>query len=210
MPLARTYRIETERLVIRCYRPQDAPLLKASIDESIEHLRPWMPWASHEPEPLEKKIARLRKYRGQFDLGTDYVYGIFDPTETMLIGSTGLHPRLEGNAREIGYWINAQQLNQGYATEAVTALTKVGFEIEGLDRIEIHCLVANERSRQIPQRLGYQHEATLRNRGEDGQGNKGDAMIWSLFREDYPNVSISQSPIRAFDVMGKEIAMKGI
>ena len=67
MSLAKAYRIETERLVIRCYNPSDAPLLKLAIDESLDHLRPWMPWAMHEPESVEAKIDRLRAYRGQFD-----------------------------------------------------------------------------------------------------------------------------------------------
>jgi len=44
------YRIETERLVIRCYEPRDAPLLKEAIDSSLEHLQPWMPWALDEPQ----------------------------------------------------------------------------------------------------------------------------------------------------------------
>ena len=100
MPNAKTYRIETERLVVRCYSPKDAPLLKASIDESLEHLRLWMPWAHDEPESLEKKTARLRKYRGQFDLGIDYTFGIFNEEEDTLIGSTGLHT-IAGQVPEI-------------------------------------------------------------------------------------------------------------
>ena len=68
---AKTYRIETDRLVIRCYQPTDAVLLKQAIDESLDHLRPWMPWAMEEPETVEEKVARLRRVRGQFDLGND-------------------------------------------------------------------------------------------------------------------------------------------
>jgi hypothetical protein len=37
------YRIHTHRLVLRCWQPTDAPLLKAAIDVNLEHLRPWMP-----------------------------------------------------------------------------------------------------------------------------------------------------------------------
>ena len=44
------YRIHTQRLVLRCWQPTDAPLLKAAIDASLEHLRPWLPWAQHEPK----------------------------------------------------------------------------------------------------------------------------------------------------------------
>lgn len=40
--MAQTYRIETERLTIRCYPPKDARLLKTAIEESLDHLSPWM------------------------------------------------------------------------------------------------------------------------------------------------------------------------
>ena len=46
------YRIETDRLTIRCWEPRDAPLLKQAVDASLDHLRPWMPWARDEPTPL--------------------------------------------------------------------------------------------------------------------------------------------------------------
>ena len=45
-------RIDTERLVLRRWRPADAPLLKAAVDASLTHLRPWTPWAVAEPTPL--------------------------------------------------------------------------------------------------------------------------------------------------------------
>ena len=57
------YRIETERLVIRCYEPRDASLLKEAIDSSLEHLRPWMPWAHQEPQTLEQKMELIRRFR---------------------------------------------------------------------------------------------------------------------------------------------------
>lgn len=52
VPRGPAYRIHTQRLVVRCWEPRDAPLLKAVLDESLDHLRPWMPWAQNEPEPL--------------------------------------------------------------------------------------------------------------------------------------------------------------
>jgi RimJ/RimL family protein N-acetyltransferase len=82
------YRIHTSRLVIRCWNPADAPLLKQAIETSLDHLRPWMPWASNNPEPLQAKIDRLRQFRGQFDLGQDFVYGVFSQDE-QAVGGTG-------------------------------------------------------------------------------------------------------------------------
>ena len=47
------YRIVTPRLVIRCWDPRDAQLAKEAIDSSLDHLRPWLPWAHHEPQTIE-------------------------------------------------------------------------------------------------------------------------------------------------------------
>ncbi len=65
--LGPAYRIHTERLVLRCWQPADAHLLKAAIDESIEHLSPWMPWIAEEPTELTAKVELIRKCRGKFD-----------------------------------------------------------------------------------------------------------------------------------------------
>ena len=95
------YRIETERLVIRCYEPEDAPLLKAAVDSSIEHLLPWMPWARFEPQSLDEKVELCRMFRGQFDLDENYVYAIFTPDETEQLGGSGFHKRAQrGLARD--------------------------------------------------------------------------------------------------------------
>ncbi len=150
-------------------------------------------------------MSRMRKCRGQFDLGKDYVFGIFSKDESFQIGSTGLHPRLEGKAREIGYWISAKHIRKGYATESTRALIKVGFEIEGLERIEIRCASNNLASQQVPKRLGFIHEATLRDRTTDPKGHPRDVMIWSLFKEDYLDSTLPDTALKAFDFEGVEI-----
>src|SRR5262245_29064214 len=166
-PRGPAYRIETERLVVRCWDPADAALVKDAVDSSLEHLRAWMPWAHDEPQTLEQKVELLRRFRGRFDLGDDFVYGILTRDETRVLGGTGLHLRVGAHAREVGYWIRADAEGQGYVTEAVAALTRVGLELDALERIEIRCDPANTRSAAVPRRLGYVHEATLRGRVRD-------------------------------------------
>lgn len=199
------YRIETERLVIRCWHPKDAVLLKEAIDASLEHLRPWMFWAEHEPQPLQAKIESLRRTRAQFDLGNDFVYAIFNKTESQVLGGSGLHTRAGPMAREIGYWVHRDYINQGIATETTSTLTKVAFEIDLVHRVEIHCDPSNIRSAAVPRKLGYQLEATLSERIQKPDGTWRDTMVWTLFAREYPNSPSAFSDLSAFDVMGRKI-----
>jgi RimJ/RimL family protein N-acetyltransferase len=183
----------------------DAPLLKAAIDANLEHLRPWMPWAQYEPEDLQTKIERLRRWRGAFDLGQDFAYGLFNRQETQVLGSTGLHTRVGPEAREIGYWVHQDHINQGLATEAAAALTRVAFVIDNVARVEIHCAPDNLRSQAVPRKLGFRHEATLRQRTRTPDGKPRDTMIWTLLADEYPASPAATAEIEAFDVMGRQI-----
>ena len=91
------YRIETERLVLRCWEPSDAPLLKDALDSSLDHLRPFMDWAHAEPEPVEAKAERLRTFRAPFDTGVGqlrhgHLTPIDESEESGASGASGLHP----------------------------------------------------------------------------------------------------------------------
>lgn len=198
------YRIETERLVVRCYQPSDAPLLDASIRESVEHLKPWMPWAHNEPRPLAARLESIQRFRGRFDLQEEYVYGIFDPQETKLLGGTGLHTRLGERQLEIGYWLHKDYINRGLITEAAAALVKVAFEILHVHRIEIHCAPANHASAAIPRKLGFTHEGTLRQKTPFLDG-WNDTMIWGLLETEYPSTPSVRANIRVFDALGNPL-----
>ncbi|MCB0712403.1 MAG: GNAT family N-acetyltransferase [Ignavibacteriae bacterium] len=199
------YRIETDRLVIRCWEPKDAPLLKEAIDVSIDHLLPWMPWAVAEPQTLEEKVELLRTFRGKFDLGQDYILGIFNRDETEVLGGTGFHLRRGDNEREIGYWVRADRANQGIITEATSALVKVGFEVDRLHRLEIRCDPENGASEAIPRKLGFRLEATFRKHMTPGHDEPQDVMIWSMLNEEYHNTPSATIAVKAYDVLGNRV-----
>jgi len=198
------YRIETSRLVVRCYNPSDAGMLAESVTENIAHLRPWMPWVYSEPEPITEKVQRLKRFRGMFDLGQDFIYGIFNQDDTRLLGGTGLHTRQGESELEIGYWIHKGFINQGLVTESTAALIKVAFEVIHIHRLEIHCDPANLASAAIPRKLGFKHEGTLRakTRFLDGWS---DSMIWGLLETDYPDSPSSTAEIKVFDANGQQV-----
>ena len=162
-----------------------------------------MPWAHDEPRSLDEKVELLRVFRGNFDLGKDFVYGIFSADESMALGGTGLHTRVGEGAFEIGYWVRSSHVGQGIATTAAAALTKVGIELGGADRIEIHVDPANERSCRIPRRLGYREEGTLRRRLPTGAGApRRDAVVFSLLAEELAGSPAAATQLRAFDARG--------
>lgn len=199
------YRVHTERTVVRCWNPSDAVLLKEAVDSSLDHLRPWMPWAQQEPEEVSAKVQRLRSFRGRFDLGQDFPYGIFEPGERKVVGGTGLHTRTGPGALEIGYWIRADHINRGLATEIAGALCRVAFEVHQVHRVEIRCDLRNVRSAAVPRKLGFVHEATLREHLASSDGTYHDAMLWTLLRREYPESPAARQKVEAFDAAGMRI-----
>ena len=125
--------------------------------------------------------------------------------ESEILGGTGLHTRAGDGAREIGYWITTRHEGRGLVTETTAALVRVGFEIEHLERIDIHCDPANVRSAAIPRKLGFRHEGTLRKRTPRRHGAPADRMIWTLLAEEYSASPCATAVVRAFDAIGRMI-----
>jgi RimJ/RimL family protein N-acetyltransferase len=195
--------------VIRCYEPEDAPLLKAAVDSSIEHLLPWMPWARFEPQSVEEKVELCRMFRGQFDLDQNYVYGIFSADETEQLGGSGFHKRSHEGALEIGYWVAESAIGRGIATEVTAVQTRAGFELAGLDRIDIQVEPTNERSLAIPRKLGFTEEGRLRRRLEAHESEpRRDSVTFSMLREELEGSLCMQYEYAAYDVRGDELSSR--
>jgi RimJ/RimL family protein N-acetyltransferase len=197
------YRIETARTVIRCWELRDARLLRDALDVSDRHLRPWIPWMRDQPKSLVETVAWIRSTRAAFDLDREFRYAVFDRSETVLIGETGLYTRAGEGAREIGYWISAPHAGRGYATEVAAAMVKVGFEVVGVGRVEIHIARGNEVSLAIPPKLGFTLDATVRRRMIDSEGEVHDRTEWTLFADEYPESPAAGARVTAFDGIGE-------
>lgn len=198
------YNILTERLVLRCWNPDDAPELLAVIDVNEIHLMPWMPWVADRPRTVDGQTALLRRFRAAFDTDDDYVYGIFDRDTGDVLGGTGLHTRIGAHAAEIGYWIRQDRTGAGLATEAAGALTRVGIEVHELHRLEIRCAPDNHPSAAIARTLHYTHEATLRRRLPFGDDLR-DTMIWTLLPDELPASPAARVHVEAFDALGRRL-----
>lgn len=190
----RAIRIETEGLLLRPFREGEAEALRDAVIESLPHLRPWLPWAAHEPETVEQKRERIRAGRRAFLEEDDLRYGVFLRGEERVIGGAGLHDRGDApQAFEIGYWIAHDQTGRGHATELSAALTRAGFVCEDASRIEIHCDPRNGASAAVPRKLGYRLREIREAHREGPDGRLRAGMIWELLAEDF-----AASPAAAF------------
>ena len=174
--------IETERLIIRAPRPGDGTAANAAIRESIQELRPWMPWAQTAPE-VEETEAVFRGGAARFLKREDFLLTLWRKGNGQFVGGSGLH-RIDWSVpcMEIGYWCRTSLAGQGYITEAVNGITRFAFEHLHAQRLEIRCDAHNARSAAVAKRAGYALEARLHNhmRAADRVGLR-DTLIYVAF-----------------------------
>ncbi len=199
------YRIETERLVIRCPEPADAALVKRAEDTSRAALAKYMLWADREPESIDEAIAKLRAFRAKFDRGEDFFFVAYDRCDGSVAGGCGLHARVGAGGLEIGYWVHSEKHRRGLATEMAGALTRIAFEVEDCRWVEIRCARSNVASAGVPPKLGFSHEATLHDRLELPRGVIEDALVFTLRARDYAGSRAANIALEAFDVAGRKV-----
>lgn len=199
------YRIETARLRLRCLAPGDTAMLGRAIAESLEHLRPWLTWTAHEPLSFAERLTWVRTQRGHFDLGSDYCFGVFPKDEHALWGVGIL--RLSGSVdeREVGYWVHANELRKGLASELVAAMVRVSFELEDLDALEIRTFPHNLASARVAERLGFSGPTLDMLAYPMPDGDKRDLHVYTLSRVQYASSPAREAAIEAYDVLERRL-----
>jgi RimJ/RimL family protein N-acetyltransferase len=178
-------RIETARLLLRPYVPEDGPALFEAVRSSRAELLPWLPWADRHAT-VEASTETCRRLAESFAARTDFTMGVFGREDGRLLGGTGLHRvRWAIPAFEIGYWLRADAVGRGYVTEAAQALARTCFEDLGAERVEIVCDPRNARSAAVAERAGFVLEGTLRRAILGADGTPRDARVYGLVREDW-------------------------
>ena len=155
----------------------DAGLVADAIRESLDHLRPWMPWAIEENATVEHQAARLAGVVAGWDAGTDFVYVARFENDPSFVGMIGMHRRIGPGGIEIGYWAHVRHAGRGYMTAAAKAITEAAAALPDIDRVEIHTDEANVRSAAIPRKLGFRLDR-VDLVTPDAPGCTGRMQIW--------------------------------
>ncbi|MFX3623247.1 MAG: GNAT family N-acetyltransferase [Ectobacillus sp.] len=174
----------TERLFIRMPLPGDGKAVYEAINESIEELKPWMPFA-HKEQTEQEVEANIRDAHIKFLRREDLRLLVFLKETGELVASSGLH-RINWDVPkfEIGYWIRSRFSKKGYMTEAVAGIAEFAFTELGANRLEIRCDAKNARSRAIPERLGFKLEGILENDDVSVDGSElRDTCIYAKKRQ---------------------------
>lgn len=175
----------TERLLIRIPRLGDGKVVYESIKASIQQLKPWLPFANEE-QTEEGIEINLRNAIAKFVMREDIRLLIFSKDGKEFIGSSGLHnPNWSIPKFEIGYWIDSRYTGNGYMTEAVNGISKFAFNELKAKRVEIRCDSLNEKSKAIPERLGFVLEGILKNDDLSMDGTRlRDTLIYAKIWEE--------------------------
>jgi ribosomal-protein-serine acetyltransferase len=164
---------------LRRWRSADADLCFRLITESLDHLRPWMPWASG-----DYSLADARDYvqRCEASWADRTAFNYLITADGSPAGSAGLMARIGDGGLEIGYWVHPAFTCRGLATSASAALSKAGLDLDGIDHVEIHHDALNLASGRIPAKLGYSPAGTATARFDLAPGDSGTTQIWRLTR----------------------------
>jgi len=164
---------------LRHLRESDAEAFNAAVNESLEELRPWMPWAAGAPRTVAERLEVIRTWERERATGGDESFGIFVDGE--VAGACGLHRRVGPGGVEIGYWVRTADTGRGVATEAARRLCAIAFADHGIDRVEIHHDRANAASGRIPAKLGFTRVAENAEAPETS-AEEGVEVVWRLTR----------------------------
>ncbi|SES66771.1 ribosomal-protein-serine acetyltransferase [Oceanobacillus limi] len=162
--------------------PRHANDLFQIVDKSRDSISQWLnfPQKTNCVEDsalfIEKSLTRLSEHNG-------YWAGIWYKEE--LAGSVGyLYIDWKIGKTEIGYWLGDDFKGKGLALQAAKMMINHAFHDLDLNKVEIKVATNNNKSRAIPEKLGFQTEGIIRN-DEFLNGVYHDRVIYGLLKEEW-------------------------
>ncbi|HEY4427278.1 MAG TPA: GNAT family protein [Solirubrobacteraceae bacterium] len=181
----------------RALRPledDDATELHALIEANRPRLARWMAWAAgHETAAQTLEFIRSTQRQMAGNHGLQLALTV----DRAIAGMVGFHAiDWQNRATSLGYWLAEEHEGRGTMTSAVRVLTQHAFGHWGLNRVEIRADIENERSRAIPERLGFRHEGTLRQSYRIAGERYSDDAVYAMLAADWPGAQRRETSSR--------------
>jgi len=169
----------------------DAQALFDLTEQNREHLRQWLIWVDN-IETVDDAQRYIRSSLGQFLERNGFQTGIwYRGTLSGIIGYQSVD--WVNRSTTLGYWVGASCQGKGLVTQACSALVDWAFREWSLNRVEIRCATGNDRSRAIPERLGFTQEGILR-RAEWLYDHFADLVVYSMLAEEWRERNKADQP----------------
>ena len=150
------FRLETERLVIRPWQPDDRPAFASvmSHPEVTQYVHGGKPYTEAE---VDEWFARQARQLAEHDM---CMGAIVEKATDRVIGLGGTQPLGTTPDLEIGWILARDAWGHGYATE--TGAAAMRHVLETLKRPRVVAIIdpGNEPSKRVAARLGMTYEAT--------------------------------------------------
>ncbi|WP_406204302.1 GNAT family N-acetyltransferase [Kitasatospora sp. NBC_01560] len=182
--------IELDDLTLRRFDGEaDLPEFFRVIEESLEHLRPWMPWVAE--HSLGRTAEFLARRAGLWAGGEAFSYAIV--ADGAIVGACMLFRPSEAadDVRELGYWLHPAATGRGLATRTARALVDQAFRLPGVDHVEVVHDTANRASGAVPARLGFTEHAR-RPAEHPAPAGTGENRIWRLTRSQWETAAATE------------------
>lgn len=158
---------ETERLIIRTFRPSDAEdVFEWRSDPEVNRFMPY---------PCDGSVEEVRQRIAEWIADNDK-YAIVLKENGKVIGDISLEWSEKDKAYEIGYNINRSFWRKGYATEAVRGLIKWARKELGVHDFTAFYAKENGASGRVLEKCGFIQENT----GQYSRDN-GNIVFEALF-----------------------------
>lgn len=173
--------LETERLVLRPWREEDAEeLYKYASDERVA-----APTGFKAHTSVENSREIIRDV-----LSEPETYAVVLKSTGKPVGSVGIMTREHGEEEkavgyEIGYWIGVPYWGQGLIPEAARELLRRCFEDFGAEEVWCGYYDGNEKSKRVQEKCGFTYRYTEKNRFHPLRGEYRDEHFTRITHEEY-------------------------
>jgi len=145
---------------------------------------PYMPLIGTIPDNADDTQAAdwIQRQLQRHHEGAGYSFAIADSTDGRGVGAIGLWlTQLRYGRATAGYSVAPRDRGQGYAADALTALTDFAWTLPDLHRVELHVETWNTASIRTAERAGYAREGLMRSHQEIG-GHRRDMLLYAAIR----------------------------
>ncbi|MFI5350790.1 MAG: GNAT family N-acetyltransferase [Elusimicrobiota bacterium] len=179
-------RIETGRLLLRAYVAADAESLSALIRRNQDELIDSFPKMVARVAARDDAAGHIQERSELWAARKYFSYGIWTRSGGAPVGEINFkNIDWEIPSGELGYLIDAGHRRQGFAREAMRALTAACFESLGFRRVFVRVFPDNGSSLALAQSAGFVREGVHRNDFLSGKGQVRDLVYLSMTDEDW-------------------------